>query len=365
MRSCRFFRVIPVLCPKSSNMKALIIGGGVAGTSLAHHLKDEGVETTLVDNGNNQSSRVAGGILNPLVFRRMTLSWRAGEFIPYAHDFYAQLERKLGVKFHFPLRIRRLFASEQEAGYWEKKQHLPEYQPFMHPLEQEDKEFPSPLNTHGTGRVLNASYVEAGIFYNAQLNWLEEQGSLLRESVDYSEINPHDSTYKGVFYDFIVFCQGKDGVHNPWFGYLPLQQTKGELLTVHAPTLSQEESLNRKCFTLPSGEGKFKVGSTYQWDTDNVEITPEARATICEHLASVMQEPYEVIDQVAGVRPTVTDRRPLIGRHSQFNNLVIANGLGTKGYILAPMITKELTDHLLRGTALHPESDIARFGTPE
>lgn len=346
-------------------MKALIIGGGVAGTSLAHHLISEGIETTLVDNGNNQSSRVAGGILNPLVFRRMTLSWRAGELIPYAHDFYAQLERKQGVKFHFPLKIRRLFASEQEAGYWEKKQHLPEYRPFMHPLEPEDREFPSPLNTFGTGRVLNASCVDAATFCDAQLNWLEQQGSLLREAIDYSDINPQNSTWKGVFYDFIIFCQGKDGKHNPWFGYLPLQQTKGELLTVYAPTLSQEESLNRKCFTLPAGEGKFKVGSTYKWDTDNVEITTEARETICEHLASVMQEPYEVIDQVAGVRPTVTDRRPLVGRHPEFPNLVIANGLGTKGYILAPMITKELTEHLLHGKTLHPESDIARFGTPE
>lgn len=346
-------------------MKALIIGGGVAGTSLAHQLLKEGVTVTLVDNGNNQSSRVAGGILNPLVFRRMTLSWRAEELIPYAHAFYAELEQKQGVKFHFPLLIRRLFASEQEAGYWEKKQHLPEYTSFMFPLEEADRRFPSPLNTFGTGRVRNASYVDAALFWETQLNWFDQKGVLVRELVDYAALDPEKATYKGVTYDYIIFCQGKDGKHNPWFGYLPLQQTKGELLTIHAPTLSQEESLNRKCFTLPAGEGKFKVGSTYQWDTDNVAITTEARETICSNLASILHEPYEVVDQVAGVRPTVTDRRPLIGRHPRFDKLAIANGLGTKGYILAPMITKELSDHLLHGKALHPESDIARFGTPE
>jgi len=354
---CNIVNCKRVLC----TMKILIIGGGVAGTTLAHLCTEKGIDFRLVDQGVNQSSAVAAGIINPLVFRRMTLSWRADELIPFAVDFYRSAEEKLGCSFLHPVLIRRLFASEQEAGYWTKKQHLPEYAPFMAEQTDDDRNFLSELNTFGTGRVTNAFYVEALPYYNAQLEWLENNGKLIRGKLDYAQIDPESGTYKGEFFDYIVFCQGKDGKANPWFGELPLQQTKGELLTIHAPTLSQAESLNRKCFLLPIGNGQFRVGSTYVWDTDNTIVTEEGRKAIEQNLASVMDEPYEVIGQTAGVRPTVTDRRPLMGRHEEFPKLVIANGLGTKGYMIAPKMMEELLAHLTEGREIHPEADIKRF----
>lgn len=342
-------------------MNVLIIGGGVAGTTLAHWCTNHKVDYRLVDPGVNHSSAVAGGIINPLVFRRMTLSWRAGELIPYAKTFYRSMETLLGSLFYHDVTIRRFFASEQEAGYWQQKQHLSEYEPFMTVQEEADRSFASPHNTFGTGRVKGSAYVDAPEYYAAQLKWLNEQGKLSLSSVDYNSIDPVSGTYEGTTYDFIIFCEGKDGRKNPWFNYLPLQQTKGELLTIHAPTVSQAESLNRKCFMLPVGNGLFKVGSTYAWDTDNVIVTEEGKQTILGNLASVTSEPYEVVNQVAGVRPTVTDRRPLLGKHPEFPKLVIANGLGTKGYMIAPLLMKELMEHLTDGTSLHPEGDIERF----
>jgi glycine oxidase len=342
-------------------MKILIAGGGIAGTTLAHLCAPKGIDFRVVDKGVNHSSAVAAGIINPLVFRRMTLSWRAGELIPFAEQFYRSVETKLGSTFLHPVVIRRLFSSEQEAGYWMKKQHLPVYSAFMTEQTEADRQFPSPLNTFGTGLVKGAFYVEAATYYQAQLSWLNQQGKLDTEVLDYARIDPEKGTYKGEQFDHIVFCEGKDGKTNPWFGYLPLQQTKGELLTIHAPTISQNESLNRKCFMLPVGNGQFRVGSTYVWDTDNNVVTEEGRHAIEQNLASVTTEPYEIVEQVAGVRPTVTDRRPLIGTHPEFPKLVVANGLGTKGYMLAPKIMDELIAHLREGTPIHPEADISRF----
>ena len=206
-----------------------------------------------------------------------------------------------------------------------------------------------------------ASYVDSVPYYEAQRTWFIDRGLLESAELNYADIDPETAAYKGETYDYIVFCEGKDGKTNPWFGYLPLQQTKGELLTIHAPSVSQKELLNRKCFMLPVGNDQFKVGSNYEWDTDNAVVTAAARALIEENLKSVTGEPYEVTDQAAGVRPTVTDRRPLVGKHPDFPKLVIANGLGTKGYMIAPLLMKELADHLTEGKALHPEADITRF----
>lgn len=342
-------------------MKILIIGGGIAGTTLAHLCESAGIGYRLIEKGENRSSVVAAGIVNPLVFRRMTLSWRAGELIPFAQEFYRSVGEKLGKDFLHPLVIRRFFASEQEAGYWATKQHQPEFSDFMWEQTTEDAQFDSPQNTFGTARVKGAFWVDAANFCPDNWNWFAQQGTLVRSAVDYADIDPENAAYKGEAFDHIVFCEGKDGTSNPWFGHLPLQQTKGEVLTIHAPSLSQSESLNRKCFLLPVGNERFRVGSTYVWDTDSTEITEAGRKTIMDNIASVTSAPYTVVGQIAGVRPTVTDRRPLFGRHPEFPKLVIANGLGTKGYMVAPLMMKELLDHLMGGAEIHPEARIERF----
>jgi hypothetical protein len=55
---------------------------------------------------------------------------------------------------------------------------------------------------------------------------------------------------------------------------------------------------------------------------------------------------YTLTGAQAGIRPSVRDRRPLIGIHPEFPNVSIFNGLGTKGVTLAPFFAKELVEHL-------------------
>lgn len=342
-------------------MKILIVGGGIAGTTLAHYCSQKSIAFQLIDKGENVSSVRAAGIVNPIVFRRMTLTWRAHEALPIAQQFYTEMDEKLGSSTFHPLTIRRFFASEQEAGYWNKKQHDSLYSPYLNVISDADRSFPSPQNTFGTGRVNQAFWIDAAQYIPAQLNQLKENNQLISKSLDYTKIDAEKGTYLGEAFDHIVFAEGKDGIYNPWFNYLPLEPTKGELLTIHAPTISQGESLNRKCFMLPIGNESFTVGSTYVWRTDDVKITEEGKATIIEQLTSVTQEEYTITNQLAGVRPTVTDRRPLMGKHPKFPKLVIANGLGTKGYLLAPIMMRELVEYLVENKELDKEVDIIRF----
>jgi len=342
-------------------MKVLIIGGGIAGTTLAQLCEDKGIDFRVVEKGTNECSQMAAGILNPMVFRRMNLSWRVEEMMPAARSFYRKMEQKLGQEFYREIPIRRLLASDQEAGYWIKKQHLPVYADFMKEQTAEDLDFPTTKNTFGTGVLKGSACVNAMAYIPAQWKWLSETGRLDREAFDYQELDPETADYKGETFDYIIFAQGKDMLNNPWFRYLPLEATKGELLTIKAPAVSQAESLNRKCFMLPLGNGEFRVGSTYDFGADNTVITEEGKRTIMEQLTSVTDEPYTVTDQQAGVRPTVKDRRPLLGKHPDFPKLVIANGLGTKGYMLAPLLMEELLGHLAEGKPLDPETEIARY----
>ncbi len=342
-------------------MKVLVVGSGVAGICLTHELLKEDCDVQLADNNRNVSSVVAAGLINPLVFRRMTLSWRVSELLPFAYQKYREIEQLIGVSFFHPLVIRRLFASTQELDFWKKKQELPEFEEYMELLTDADLSFPSAQNTFGTGRVKQASYIDTTPFIEGNKAYFRSKGILRDETFDHSDLNPQTGVYKGESYDYILFAEGKDAKYNPLFSYLPLQQTKGELLIIQSDEIYSAESLNRKCFLLPLGNGQFKVGSTYVWNTDNTDPTEEGKETIAENLRSITSESYHILEHRAGVRPTVLDRRPLLGKHPEFPKMVIANGLGTKGYMLAPLVTHELIDHLLKGTELNSESDIKRF----
>jgi glycine/D-amino acid oxidase-like deaminating enzyme len=50
-----------------------------------------------------------------------------------------------------------------------------------------------------------------------------------------------------------------------------------------------------------------------------------------------------------------------MGAHPDFDGVYVFNGLGTKGYMMAPTLARELTEHILDKKPLHPETEISRF----
>ena len=64
---------------------------------------------------------------------------------------------------------------------------------------------------------------------------------------------------------------------------------------------------------------------------------------------------------MAGVRPTVKDRKPLIGRHPMHSQLYVLNGLGTRGVLLAPAMAKALFEYIEYEIPLDSSIDIKRF----
>lgn len=337
----------------------LIVGGGLAGLSLAYQLQKKTQNIVLIDRGENFSSRIAAGMINPLVFRRMTKSWRVDEFIPYLSSFYSEIEKETGSSFHHPIQIRRLFSSEQEHQFWLQRQESEPFTPYMEPITPEDMQYSGVKNEFGSGRVRSASYVDTGMFLNSLRAYLSDRITIRTEEFDFNDVN--ERTYKDIRFENLIFCEGYSGVSNPYFNWLPLHQTKGETLIIKSQTIPDDQSVNRKCFVLPLGGARFKIGSTYDWNNSTPEVTENGRRTLLHNLSYLIDEAVEVIGQEAGIRPTTEDRRPLIGTHPTHKHLHIFNGLGTKGYMTAPLLAREFADHLLLGHALHPEVRIDRF----
>jgi glycine/D-amino acid oxidase-like deaminating enzyme len=70
---------------------------------------------------------------------------------------------------------------------------------------------------------------------------------------------------------------------------------------------------------------------------------------------------FEIVEHFAGVRPTVKDRRPLLGTHPKHKNFHILNGLGTRGVMLAPAMAIDLFDFIENGKPLDKTIDIKRY----
>jgi hypothetical protein len=85
----------------------LIVGQGLAGTMLAFELHWRGKDFVVVDSpSSEQASRVAAGIINPVVFRRLTKSWLVDDLFPVLKNTYHELEKLLSCQLLHPLKIK-------------------------------------------------------------------------------------------------------------------------------------------------------------------------------------------------------------------------------------------------------------------
>jgi glycine/D-amino acid oxidase-like deaminating enzyme len=339
----------------------LIVGAGLSGICMSIHLIKNNHSVTLLDSGENFSTAVAAGQINPLVFRRMTKSWRVDDYLPYAEKFYTDLEIDTELPIYFPIQIRRMFSSAHEKVMWVEKQNREGFSDYLETITSEDDEYDLAQNDFGSGRIKKSSYVNALNFVEGGKNWIKKRATILTEKLDYSLIEPSSSSYKGKKYDFILFCEGSHNSDNPWFNQFVVEHTKGEVLTLKSDEISEHESLNRKCFLLPIGNKTFRLGATYVWNTPDRTLTQEAKDDLLDKVKLLTKKSFEVVDHQVGIRPTTPDRRPIIGKHPTFNNLLIFNGLGTKGYLMAPLLAKEFVDYLDFDKELDKEVRIERF----
>jgi glycine/D-amino acid oxidase-like deaminating enzyme len=339
-------------------MAVAIVGQGVAGTLLGFELERRGIDFKIIDSGKNHSSSIAAGIMNPVVFRRLTKSWMLDDCWDLAIQTYQELEKKLGVSFLHVKPMRRLFASDQEAGFWHDKTKRPDFERFIAPFSDDDPCPSYAKNNFGNGLVKSVHHIDVLPFLAQTRQYFENQGKMITQEVDYLALQ--ESLNQGE-YESIIFCQGYQNFENPFFQKLPVQTTKGQILTIKNEEISEAELLNRKCFLLPLGDSLFRVGATYEWENTSLNTTDAARKEISEKLESLIDSPFEVVAQHAGIRPTSPDRRPIIGAHPVHKNMFILNGLGTKGYLIAPWCVKQLSEHIYDNKALMDVVNLKRF----
>ena len=87
-----------------------------------------------------------------------------------------------------------------------------------------------------------------------------------------------------------------------------------------------KEIINSSIWILPLENHLYKVGATYNWQDKTNQKTEAGKLELLTSLKELITCDFEIVEHIAGVRPTVKDRRPLLGKHHLYNNLYILNG---------------------------------------
>ncbi|MCA0348741.1 MAG: FAD-binding oxidoreductase [Bacteroidetes bacterium] len=340
----------------------IIIGSGLAGIAFAETLLQNNKSFIVFDDESQNSSKIAGGLYNPVILKRFSEVWNAKEQLAIADVFYKNIEKKIATQVDFKTPIYRKFFSIEEQNNWFSASDKPNLLPFLS-TNLVHKVFKGIDSPFGYGEVLHSGFVDTAILINKYHGYLEQKSFLVKERFDYSQLQQSDNhiQYKDFKASHIVFAEGFGMHSNPFFKYLPLDGTKGELFIIKAPDLDLDVIVNTSVFILPLGNDLFKVGATYNWKDKTVFPTEEGKKELVERIKEILSCEFQIIQHFAGVRPTVNDRRPLLGSHPKHKNLFILNGLGTRGVMLAPAMAIELYNHIEKNKPLDKTIDINRY----
>lgn len=327
-----------------------IVGWGIAGANIAWQLHQRNLPFTVYNKDEENASTVAAGLVNPVVFKRLTKSWKADTLLPYAEKVYTEIESALQTSFTSRLPIRRIFASLEEQNNWTSIYGDGRHDQYMDAVTA--CEHPKINAPFLSGTIHSIGHVNTSTFLEKLKTYFLSKGISFEHDFDYADINTSDRT---------IFCEGHLIKNNPYFNYLPLKPTHGEVITIHAPQLQLSEIINKNMFILPLGNNLYKVGSTYNWELNKPITSTAAKIELCEKMREFISVDFTVVNHEAGIRPTVLDRRPLIGKHPEKAQLFVFNGMGTKGVMIAPYYAHQLIEFIDKNQALDEEVNIERF----
>ncbi len=324
-----------------------IIGQGIAGTVLSMQMERKGIAHQVFNEPTlSSSSKVAAGLVNPIVLKRLRLVHEAAFFYEGLSDFYLSWEKKLETRFFHSISIEHIFQSQAEQNAWLEKSANPAFSPFMGPVLQ--NAYMNVNAPFGMGQTKNTYWLDTTAMIEAYRHYLIKKG-MYHDEV-YAVASPHEKSST-------IWCTGhlmqqqniRENIFSP---------TKGELLIIKSDELQLQSILHGGIFILPLGHNLYKVGSTYAWDNLNDTPSQKGRDTLEAELQKIYRGNYKTVDHLAGVRPNIRDRKPIIGK---WDDDYIFNGLGSRGVLLAPRLAHLFLDFLIMKKPLPEAYDVQRF----
>lgn len=323
----------------------LIVGQGLAGSTLAWALADRGVSVVVVDRGGvdeagrPSASRVAAGLITPVTGKRLTVAPGFAEQRQTAREHYRRVESATGAAVLTEQPALRAFRdAEEHRRFLERGANgqgvlatLAEISQSGHSLRHMQC---------GAFVMPGAARLNAAAYCNATAGWLGAR--LVRDACNLGrelQIGTDRVTIDrlGITARLAVLCVGHSPPPIRWLDGVYFSPAKGEVLTVRSSQLKADRVLHHSgAWIVPEGAGRYRVGATVEWNRLDAHPTVSARQQLLDRLTAAGVTDAEVIDHQAAVRPATPDRTPTFGFSTAAPRVGWLNGLGAKGSLWAP-----------------------------
>jgi glycine/D-amino acid oxidase-like deaminating enzyme len=340
----------------------LIIGQGLAGSLLAWELIQRGCKVVIIDNGRENASQAAAGLINPVTGLRFVKSDDVDDLLPVARQYYSKLSAFFQQSFYTDKPMLRIFRSEAESKHAQKRLNDLKYKNYLGAITASGNTIPFLETPFGfieqkqTGYLLTRPvlgclrefFIAKGCYRLAEF---DDRDIQLEPSLRWRDISPRR----------IIFCTGHHASRSRWFSWLPFRPAKGEILTLTHTGELPDNILNYGNWLIPLTDRQIRIGATFDRDSLNTDTTDTARdylLTTLKQIAPALET--TLINQQAGIRPCTQDRSPFIGYHPRHPQIAVFNGFGAKGSLQIPWYSQRFADSLLNSARLPPSCNIQR-----
>jgi glycine oxidase len=131
-----------------------------------------------------------------------------------------------------------------------------------------------------------------------------------------------------------------------------VRPVKGQVLTLRAAgaPICERIIVTERAYIVPRGDGRVVVGATVEEQGFDARVTAGGVYELLREAYRALPEiaELELVEAVAGLRPTTPDNMPLIGPGA-VDGLVLATGHFRNGILLAPLTAERVADLLVGG----------------
>src|SRR3984893_6607518 len=291
----------------------------------------------VVDNAHRTAASLsAAGIMNPITGKRLNRPFLIDRLLEVAFSTYPSIEQFLGASFFRRRKVLRLLQSAGELRQWNGRLASGDYAKYLGSIDC--PRFPSMKNWFGSFEIALAGQLDVGTFIRCARDMLAETSQLVESEFEYDTLrfSPHGVGWRGYTAQAVIFCEGYQMCKNPFFQSIQMNPAKGKILTLRAPSFTDDRIIQRGKWLFRSTADEIKAGTTYSWDQLDEIPTQIARDEIERSVRQFVDFDFEVIHQTAGVRPVIrADNRPIVGTHPENKRVAVLNGLVSKGVLQA------------------------------
>jgi len=353
--------------------EVVIIGGGVAGCSVAYHLALAGVKSTVIERKGigSQASGFSAGGLNPLEGAQIP-----GPLGPLAIESYRMhlnlwdaLKEETGIDYegrilslvkvafddsdlpelHQSLDTFSAAHADGFSAHWLDRQQLNDLEPRL-----------SPDIVRGLYAKGNAG-LDSYQYTLAMANAAEKRGATIRFGsvnglkVGNGRVTGVSLSDTDIACDYLVLAAGPwSREAETWLDLsIPVDPLKGEILRMELPGPRLEHDISGGGGSVyPKPDGLVWCGTTEQRAGFNKETTDLARQSIIRSAIRIMPDMAQakLALQTACLRPVTPDWLPIIGKAPGWDNIYLTTGAGKKGVLLSPGMGKATADLITQGT---------------